>query len=320
LRKTIHYEHKNKIRKYYKELQKNLEDSRDIRGKKHELAFVLLGFMLAIVRSYSTLSMSFIHRQMNRMHDQLTKDLKTESTKCISLTQLRRVIEGLDIENFNTINQKYFQKLINQEFTCWKSIDGKELRGSIDGVKGEKRGENIVLMKDHASSNSKVLGFYSGKKESEKTVVKDYFSFQKRLDHLGFTLDALHATPSLLELINSQNGSYITQVKSNQFYLQEEIQLLYKHFPCESFFEKVEKGHGRIEKRKASIYQVEMNTLDERWTNTNAKYFICVEREREESKTGRKSHEISYYISNIYQTAEHFFQTIRNLLDSGSWK
>jgi hypothetical protein len=94
-------------------LQKNLEDSRDIRGKKYELAFVLLSFILAIVRSYSTLSTSSIHRQMNRMHDQLTKDLKAKSKKCINLTQLRRVIEGLDIESFNTINQKYFQKLIN---------------------------------------------------------------------------------------------------------------------------------------------------------------------------------------------------------------
>ena len=50
-------------------------------------------------------------------------------------------------------------------------------------------------MKDHYSSNSKVLGFYSGKKESEKKVVKNHFSSQ---DKLGFTLDALHTTPSLL--------------------------------------------------------------------------------------------------------------------------
>ncbi len=48
----------------------------------------------------------------------------------------------------------------------WNTIDCKELRGSIDGVKGEKRGKSIVLSVDHDTKSKEVLGYYSGKKES----------------------------------------------------------------------------------------------------------------------------------------------------------
>jgi hypothetical protein len=57
----------------------------------------------------------------------------------------------------------------------WQALDGKQLKGSINKVKGGKRGETIVSTVCHAHLQSRIIGFYQGKKGSEKTVVKNYF-------------------------------------------------------------------------------------------------------------------------------------------------
>jgi len=59
----------NEIRNYYEELKNKLPDNRDNRGKRHVLAFVILSFFLAILRSSSKLNYSIIHRIMQRNHE-----------------------------------------------------------------------------------------------------------------------------------------------------------------------------------------------------------------------------------------------------------
>jgi predicted transposase YbfD/YdcC len=292
-------------------LQDKLPDYRDNRGKRHELSFVVVNFMLAIIQSYTALSMSGILRQMERGHDKLTKDLEVGSKKCISLSQLRRVLEGLEVDDYNTINKEYFQREIVSNTSSWKSIDGKELRGNIDGVIGEKRAENIVLSKDHDSLESEVIGFYSGKKDSERNVAVKYITSQEDLTNQNFVLDALHTNPEFLGLINSRNGGYVVQVKANQQLLLEEFKLLHKHTPSKIFFEKTEKGHGRIETRKAWLYPVENNTIDNRWNKANMTQMICIRRTNIKIKTGEQSEEESFYISNRDESIGSFYTHIR---------
>jgi len=75
--------------------------------------------------------------------------------------------------------------------------------GSI--VKGDKRGEAIVLAVSHR--DRKVLGqkFYSGQKESEKTCLQALLS-ESGIEAQKLTMDALHLSPKTLTQIQKSKG------------------------------------------------------------------------------------------------------------------
>lgn len=86
------------------------------------------------------------------------------------------------------------------------------MRETIDGVSGDKRGENVVKMVSHEDLESQIIGFYSGKKESEKTIVQQYCQSQHTL--IGtYGLDTLNTCPTLLEELENKGEIYLAQIK-----------------------------------------------------------------------------------------------------------
>lgn len=113
-----------------------------------------------------------------------------------------------------------------------------------------------------------IIGFYQGSKESEKTVVKNYFDQLTTLSG-GYSLDALHCYPSLLETIADKQGIYLVQVKSNQSKLLEECVHIGQHLPCTQTVGTIDKAHGRLEIRQAKLYEVNLACLEQRWHKTH---------------------------------------------------
>lgn len=289
----------NKIKIFYKELKAGLTDPRDKRGLKHDLAFVIGLFYYSLLQSVGKLNLSSLYRIMSFKYEEYQNILNLSNASFISYSQLRRLLIMLDYSEYNAISENYFQSVEEQNTILWYAIDGKELRGSIDGVSGMKRGENIILQVDHETQQGKVLSFYSGDKESEKKYVYDYFASQKDMSGKAYTLDALHNSRSLLSVINSNKGIYITQIKNDQKKLLEDI---HDHFKVESSqeeFVQEEKGHGRIERRTAHIIPAQIQCLEKRWEPSGIKSFIHIKRETINTKTGRLSSEHSWYVSNL---------------------
>lgn len=280
-------------------MQAELPDSRDSRGKKHELAFVITCFIVAILKRYDLLSLSKIHRTMKHVHDECALAVGSQSKTCISRVQLTRVLEDSDFESFNRITEGFFGFAVSKEKKQWKAIDGKELRGSINCSSGDKRGESVVIETDHFSKESKVLGHYSALKESEKTVVSEYFGSQQDLTGRRFTLDALHNSEALLSEIEAKNGIYLTQIKSNQKLLSEDLRHIRTHLNPAWEEETLEKGHGRIDCRLSSVYHANTGCLEPRWSESGIKTLICVKRKRYNIKKKAESVETSYYVSNL---------------------
>jgi len=308
----MHYEfqsQKNEIKVYYQKLQDQLKDTRGICGRKHELAFVITGFVLAILRSSDKLSLSKIHRNMVRNHKELTTKLTSCSEKCISRVQLTRILNTLDYVCFNNVTAEYFDCEITSD--KWKAIDGKELRGSIDGVNGYKRGESIVLSVDHETKTSQVLGYYSGDKESEKTVIQNFFDSKQDLSGQKFTIDALHNSESLLTNIAGQNAFYLTQIKSNQKLLLNEIKHITQHLPPCYDTKSIEKGHGRVDEREVFVYPVNVECLDKRWKKSGISKIIKIKRTRYNCKKKTESVTISYYVSNFKNNDEELTKAIK---------
>jgi predicted transposase YbfD/YdcC len=252
---------------------------------------------------------------MFRNHKHLCDLIEATSHKCISYSQLKRIMNHLDYHEFNTINENYFGKTIIKEELVWYAIDGKELRGTIDKETGQRRNENIVNMVNHKTKESKLIDFYDGSKDSEKTVVKDFINSQDCLDTKGYSLDALHTSEDFLRTVNSHKGKYLAQVKGNQKFLLKDCQHTHANLPANYSFACTEKGHGRIEERKGFLYQFPVVCLDSRWETSGICTLIVVERTRTKVKTGRISTETAYHISNVELTEKNaleLFNAVRN--------
>ncbi len=103
---------------------------------------------------------------MQNEFDYLKKKLEVNISSCISYSQFLRILKIIDYKSFNEINNKFFCKTIKKYKREWIAIAGKELRGTIDKLSGEKRSENIVQQVFHKNKESSLIEFYNGSKES----------------------------------------------------------------------------------------------------------------------------------------------------------
>ena len=256
-----------------------------------------------------------IHRRMGKEHELMVNDTAFRAKKCVSYVQLGRILGGIDYQSLNEINAHYFDIQTEQIEGLWLAVDGKELRGTIDGVSGEKRGENVVKMVSHEDLESQIIGFYSGNKESEKTIVQQYFKGQDVLTN-AYSFDALHTCSTLLEEIEKKGGIYVAQIKKNQKELLEECQHTVLNLPFKYDFEDIEKAHGRIEHRIAGLYPIEVATLDRRWQGSGIQTLVAIYRKRERTKDHKISQEIVYFVSNKILSNEkdgnELYRAVRN--------
>lgn len=154
-----------------------------------------------------------------------------------------------------------------------------------------------------------VIGYYDGSKESEKPVVTAYF---QQLGPLmdGYSFDALHTFPRNLELIHQRGGVYLAQVKSNQPTLREDCELIHQHLLADYCGGHSEKGHGRVETRRAWGYGLQGGGLETRWDQAGIASLLVVERVRYHTKTRRQSCETAYWISNQVLDEQRFAELI----------
>jgi predicted transposase YbfD/YdcC len=294
----------------FKQLQASLPDNRDNRGKRHNLAFVLTGLLWALLRSGGHLSISRLHRWMGREHTWLVDQTGHHSPKPISDAQLRRLLAGLSYERYNTFNDRYFG-WSSSENGVWYSVDGKELRGSIDGVSGQKRGENIVRLVGHEDAQAHILGFYSGLKESERAVVETYFE-QQPVDVLAgqrISLDALYTTPAMLGVLHQAGVGYVVGLKTNQSALLAQAQRVVNR-PAAFADRQVEKGHRRVEMRSYAAYPLNPLWLDERCQASGIQTVIWADRERWRHKTGHITRERVCFVSNLALSALRYWELV----------
>jgi predicted transposase YbfD/YdcC len=205
----------------------------------------------------------------------------------------------------------------------WISFDGKELRGTIDGVAGQKRGLCIVRPLLQQSSISLPSLFYHGAKDSEITCVRELLQ-EDALASQRLTFDALHTQSQTLEMVQNAKGTYIAQVKANQAMLLEDLQDHTDLIAPVAGHQTLEKGHGRIEERKAFFYPVKAACFEKKWDASKFATLVVIERESTQCKTGKVNRETSYYLSNatIKQVApEEFFKAIRQhwSIEADNW-
>ena len=302
---------------FYDSLRTDLVDTRSVIGKQHDLAFVLTGFITGILSGRK--KRLSIWRYMKNHHDILCKATGFASKSTISNVQLGRVLRTLNVKQLNQLVYAYYgveiAELAEGE---WVSIDGKDLRGSIDSQESS-RGEVLVHGVRHSDKSIVVENFYQGDKESEKLAVREILK-ETGLQSKSITLDALHTDPTTLEQIAGHNGQYIAQVKENQKELTKDLASKARRLEPLGSIREVGKEHGRLEQRTYDFFNIEESVFEKRWTPCKLASLIVVNRHFEVLKTGKIMEEQSFYISNV-SIVENTSAKIENLSKAtrGHW-
>lgn len=287
---------------------KRLTDTRDNRGKRHELAFVLGGVVLAIMsgRSYA----SSIYRFIKHRLKWLCRVLGYWGVKAVSRAQLPRILEGVDWADLNEIVEEQFGVRIEVQDKAWHAVDGKTLRG----VAGQR--ERVLLAVSHTTAKTVAQKPLHGTKKSEITVVREMLA-ETGLEKGKNTLDALHFNPTTTGQINRAGGQFIIQLKENQPRLLKQMSQEAAEAAPLSILKTVDKGHGRLEIRQGTFFKIDHLELDPRWDESGLTTLIVMARRTTELATQKRSAEVSFYCSNVsvdpadQATPQELFQAIR---------
>lgn len=296
-------------RSFFEKLQ-NAEglDLRDNRGKKHDLAVVLVGVTLAVLSNRDG-NLSSIQRHLKNHYERLATVLGIENKCAVSRSQLPLILEKVACQVFDRLLFESFGIKLSEAEQKWFALDGKELRGSIE--KGVKRGEAVVLAVAHENCQTVAQDYYSGEKESEVPIVRRILE-GSGLASRKTSLDALHCKPLTLAIISGSGGKYLVGVKENQKQLKKQITWAMANQAILFKSKGQEKSHGRIEIRGYEFYDVLELEKAARWKTCQIKTAIKVTREREELKSGKNSCQESYYVTNEVGNYEELAQAIRN--------
>ena len=287
---------------------KRLTDKRDKRGKRHELAFVLGGVVLAIMsgRSYASSIYRFIQNRLTW----LRRVLGYREAKAVSRAQLPRILNGVDWADLNEILMEYFGVQIEVQGQEWHALDGKTLRG----VAGQQ--ERVLLVVSHSGRRTVAQQPMHGPKESEITAARTMLA-ETGLEKGKNTLDALHFNPQTTGQINQAGGWFVIQLKENQPCLLEQLSQEAAAATPLGVLKTVDQGHGRLEIRQAAFFKISHLELDMRWAESGLATLIVMARRTTELATQKRSAEVSFYCANVAVdpadavTQQELFQAIR---------
>lgn len=299
-----------------------LEDVKDFRrpqGQRYSLHHTLLFSFMAICCNANTYRQITVFIQTHL--ELLSRYFKLDWEAAPHHTTIRNHIKGVDSEELEAVFRAFTQHLLSKDAFVKKegynhiAVDGKVLRGSEDAADGHRAVQSFGFFD---ACRELILGQIQIAEKTNEIPV-----FQQLLAELGipdciFTADALHMQKKTFELATEYNHKLLIQVKDNQQQLAEDIQQVFKlEQPDEVFETPLEQGHGRIERRKTSVYHHRLSDhiLDEEWAG-HIQTVIQVERSRQTKNTitgaWERSDEKATYVANTILTASVAGKLVRD--------
>lgn len=164
-----------------------------------------------------------------------------------------RVFAMLDPVVFQACFQEWVMAL-RQKVTGVVAIDGKTARGSHDHAKGKKA---IHLVNAWATETGVALGHVKvDDKSNEITAIPELLKLIQ-IKGCIVTIDAMGCHKEISQAILNKGADYILAVKENQKNLREDVEQEFaeaqRHqfkYMNHTYYETVEKNHGRIETRQ----------------------------------------------------------------------
>ncbi len=285
-----------------------IEDKRDPYTIKHKLIDILKLVMISVlcgmdeldkIVDYGNNKKEFLEKEFN------IKSIPSKSTLTRIFVMLEPKWLGLSIVGI-------IQSLIKERPTQIM-LDGKAIK-STEAIRTIEKMMNIVTA--YTDTGISLLQKTVENKTNEIPAVKELIEM---LDVKGLiiTADAMHCQKETAQVIVNNGGNYVLQFKANHRSFYEDIYAMFddKYIDeadknCEyEIYQTQEKGHGRIETRTCYVLNEVAFFSDYLANWKDLKKIFAVVREVE--KDGKKTKEISCYISSKNTTAENLLSYTR---------
>lgn len=225
----------------------------------------------------------------------------------------RRVFILLDNIKLKEVFVEWISSAVSLSKGTLVNIDGKNLGGSREPIKGKKA---LNMVSAWASEQSVVLGqVKTDEKSNEITAIPELL---KILDLAGciVTIDAMGCQTDIVKEIAEKEADYVISLKGNQGNLYEDVKDYLDWAEREKFkdisfdyCETVEKDHGRIEMRRCWVTE-EIDWLEQKEDWKNLKSVIKVKAIREVIG-GKQTVERRYFISSLGADAKLALRSVR---------
>lgn len=287
-----------------------IRDPRQPINQKHSLESLVLIVFSSIISGYDSPSSMSEFAAMKL--DWLKKFTDIKSAPCpetlrffLACIKSSDLIKGFSLF-VSSLNECAEQDII--------SLDGKTMRGT------KHNGREAVHVIS-AWSQRYGITLCALESEGKKNEIKTLPKLIDKLDAKGATLtiDAMGCQKAIAEKVIEKKADYFLQLKNNQQSLLDEIKAYHHKLERDgyekgqlSYFEEVDKGHGRLEVRKYQHFELSdwVEGIDEWKGLTSA---VRVERYCQTKKG--ESTEVAWYISSLKPDAKHASQAIR-----GHWE
>jgi predicted transposase YbfD/YdcC len=175
-------------------------------------------------------------------------------------------------------------------------IDGKTLRRSMDRTSGKNP---LHLVSAWASETGLSLGQVATTDKSNEITAIPLLLKLLNIRGATVTIDAMGCQTAIAGQIIEQEGDYVLAVKDNQPKLREDVERVIGEVRAPinaahcDYFESVEKGHGRIEKRRVwCTSKADWMREEERWPGLAGAAMV----ESERTVDGMTTTQQRYYI------------------------
>jgi predicted transposase YbfD/YdcC len=189
------------------------------------------------------------------------------------------------------------------------NIDGKRLCHS--GVNGKKA--IVHMVSAWCNANNMVLGqLKTDEKSNEITAIPQLLEVLF-VQGCTVTIDAMGCQKNIAAKIIEKGGDYLLALKGNQGHLLDDVKEAFEQSSSKEIEQetKLEKGHGRIEKRECRVIRnIEWVCEREEWIKLRS--LIELNTERTILSTGEHQTETRYYISSRNGTAKEILEIIRS--------
>jgi predicted transposase YbfD/YdcC len=220
-----------------------------------------------------------------------------------------RLFGLIDAKEFEAAFRRWVSAILPALGAEVVALDGKTSRrsGGVDATA-------LHLVSAFAAGAGLVLGQRAtSEKSNEKTAIPELLSVLA-LTGCIVTIDAMGTQANIAHVVCQREADYVLAVKDNQPKLAESIHDFMADFETQpqhtphSFWETVEKDHGRLETRRCYAFaQVDCLHKPQQWPQLKA--FAVVDSER--SCAGKTTRERRLYITSLAADAQRIGQAIR---------
>jgi predicted transposase YbfD/YdcC len=291
----------------------DLEDPRQAHKVRHRLEDIVLLAIFAVISNAQ--SWTEIQAFGEAKQDWLKQYLGLENG-IPSHDTIQRVFQLLAPEVLMARFSVWTQGVMAATEGRFIAVDGKTLRGSHDQAHDQKA---LHLVRAWASEQGLLLGHQKvDEKSNEITAIPEVLSLLA-LKGCIVTIDAMGCQTAIASQIIKQGGDYVLALKANQPHLYAHTVDWFAHarhtdfrFIEEHDYAKtIHKGHGRIEIRECWLLRdiplITEFREQQGWANLHT--LILIRRQRESN--GKRTEELSYYISSLNDDAHTVLQAVR---------